>query len=51
MKKMLPAMLAIALAGCVQTAPQTQAVEEETLMLSGAQESPPVQTAPDRRPS
>jgi hypothetical protein len=45
MKKMLPAMLAIALAGCAQTGPQPQAVEEVTVILSGAQESPPVQTS------
>lgn len=45
MKEMLPAMLAIALAGCAQTVPQTQAGEEATLILSSAQESPPVQTA------
>lgn len=47
MKKMLPAMLAIALAGCAQTAPQPQAAvaEEVTVILSGAQVSPPVQTA------
>ena len=49
MKKMLPAMLAIALAGCAQTVaqtqPQPQAAEEVTVILSGAQESPPVRTA------
>lgn len=45
MKEMLPAMLAIALAGCAQTVPQTQAGEEVALILSSAQESPPVQTA------
>jgi hypothetical protein len=45
MKKMLPAMLAIALAACAQTGPQPQAMEEVTVILSGAQESPPVQTS------
>jgi hypothetical protein len=44
MKKMLPAMLAIALAGCAQTVPQPQGVEEVMVILSGAQVSPPVQT-------
>lgn len=47
MKELLPAMLAIALAGCAQTAPppEVAAVEEVTVILSGAQVSPPVQTA------
>lgn len=45
MKKMIPAMLAIALAGYAQAAPQPQAAEEVTVILSGAPASPPVQTA------
>lgn len=45
MKKMLPAMLAIALAGCAQTRPEPQAVEDVTVILSGEQVSPPVQTS------
>jgi hypothetical protein len=45
MKKTLPAMLAIALVGCAQTVPQPQAAEEVMVILSGAQLSPPVQTA------
>jgi hypothetical protein len=45
MKKMIPAMLAIALAACAQTGPQLEAVEDVTVILSGAQVSPPVQTS------
>jgi hypothetical protein len=45
MKEMPFAMLAIALAGCAQTVPQPRAAEEVTVILSGAQESPLVQTA------